>query len=360
MEPVYPKRIELIRRRLSEIGADALLVTHSPNVLYLSGFSGSAGALLVEPAWVTLFTDGRYASQSREEARFARVSISRDSLFVAVGNYLHRRKKARIAFEAAWLTVAQKNVLQRAGHPGVRWKPAGSIVEELRAVKGREEIARIRQAASLGSETFEEILPFVKPGIRELEVAAEIEYRMRRKGAAGPAFETIVASGARSALPHARPSAKKLRRNELVVLDMGAILAHYCSDLTRTVYVGRAPSKIRRWYEAVRRAQAEALGCLRAGVAAGEVDAAARRVLEQSRLERHFIHSTGHGLGLEVHEEPRLARGQTQRIQAGNVVTLEPGIYLEGIGGIRLEDDVAVFSDHTELLTSARREFLEL
>jgi Xaa-Pro aminopeptidase len=233
-------------------------------------------------------------------------------------------------------------------------------IEGLRAVKDAEEIALMRRAARVGSKVLEEVLRLLRPGVRESEIAAEIEYRLRKKGASGAAFPTIVASGARAALPHAQPTEKKLRKNELVLLDLGAILGHYCCDLTRTVYLGRAPSRIRRWYDAVREAQAGAHDILRAGVAASDVDAAARGILKRFQLERHFLHSTGHGLGLEVHEEPRLAKGQRRLIQAGNVVTLEPGVYVEGVGGIRVEDDVAVFTDRTEILTNAPREFLEL
>jgi len=349
-----------VRKRLAEAGADALLVTSLPNILYLCGFSGSAGALLVEPGSATLFTDGRYIIQSREETREVRIRIVRGPLLTAVGQYLRKRGRARIAFEPARLSVAQKGELGRAAGARVRWVGLANVVEELRAVKDAEELAQMRRAARLGSEVFADVLPLVRPGVQEVELAAEIEYRMRKKGASGAAFETIVASGARSALPHARPTQKPLRKNELVVLDLGAILGHYCCDLTRTVFVGRAPVRVRRWYEAVREAQAAAREALRAGVAAGAVDAAARRVLKRFRLEQRFVHSTGHGLGLEVHEEPRLAKGQTKLIQAGNVVTLEPGVYVEGVGGIRIEDDVALLADHTEVLTSAPREFLEL
>jgi len=345
---------------MAEAGADGLLITHLPNIFYLSGFSGSAGALLIGTDRFTLFTDGRYAIQSRREAKVARVCIIRGPLLAAVGQDLRKWEKPRLAFESTRLSVAQKSDLQRAAGPGIHWLGRENLVEELRAVKGAEEIAQIRRAARLGCEVFEEIVPLVKPGVRELELAAEIEYRMRRKGATGAAFPTIVASGTRTALPHARPTRKRLRKNELVVLDLGAILGHYCCDLTRTVYVGRAPFRIRRWYEAVREAQAAARDTLRAGVAAGEVDAAARCVLKQFGLGRHIVHSTGHGLGLEVHEEPCLAKGHKKLVQAGNVVTLEPGVYVEGVGGIRIEDDVAVLPDRTEILTNAPREFLEL
>jgi Xaa-Pro aminopeptidase len=218
----------------------------------------------------------------------------------------------------------------------------------------------MRKAAILAGEVVEWVLPLLKPGVREIEIAAEIEYQMRRKGASGPAFESIVAFGERGALPHARPTSKRLRKNELVVLDLGVILGHYCSDITRTVFVGKAAARIRGWYKAVLEAQTAAIAVVQKGAASGDVDAAARQVLAGYRLERYFVHSTGHGLGLEVHEDPRVARGQKQRLEPGNVITIEPGVYVEGVGGIRIEDDVAVHADRTEILTRIPRDLIEL
>ena len=218
----------------------------------------------------------------------------------------------------------------------------------------------MRQAAILAGEVVQQAIGLLKPGIREFEVGAEIEYQMRKKGASGPAFETIVAFGERAALPHARPTAKRLRKNELVVLDLGVILGHYCSDITRTVYVGRAPKRIRTWYQAVLEAQTAAIAAAKRGAACGDVDWAARQVLAGYHLDHLFVHSTGHGLGLEVHEDPRVARGQKWRLEPGNVITIEPGVYLAGIGGIRIEDDVAVHADRTEVLTRAPRDLIEI
>jgi Xaa-Pro aminopeptidase len=218
----------------------------------------------------------------------------------------------------------------------------------------------MRKAAFLIGEVLEGALKLLKPGVRELEVAAEIDHQMRRQGASGPAFESIVAFGERSAFPHARPTAKRLRKNELVVLDVGAILAHYCSDITRTVVVGRASARIRRWHRAVQEAQSAAVETVKVGVTCGEVDAAARRILAGYRLDRYFVHSTGHGLGLEVHEDPRVAKGQKQVLEPGNVITIEPGVYVPGIGGIRIEDDVAVHAERTEVLTRVPRDLIEI
>jgi len=344
-------------------GADALTITHLPNILYLSGFSGSNAVLLVLGDLTHLFTDGRYTIQAHEEAPQARVHIVRTPLAQACGEFLRSRsprKRLRVAFEAASLNVAEWERLKKAAGPRIEWKATTDLVEGVREVKSAEELDVMRCSAKLASEVIAEASEFVRPGVAELEVAAEIDYRLRRKGASGPSFETIVASGPRSALPHARPTEKRLQKNELVVLDLGAILRHYCSDLTRTFFLGRAPARIRQWYKAVEQAQEAAHDALRAGVTAGSVDRAARRLLNQHGLGSYFVHGTGHGLGIEIHERPRVGRSQKQEIRAGNVVTLEPGIYVEGVGGIRLEDEVAVHADRTEVLTTAPRGLLEL
>jgi Xaa-Pro aminopeptidase len=226
--------------------------------------------------------------------------------------------------------------------------------------KEAAEIAQMRKAGILAGQVLESVLTLLKPGVREIEIGAEIDYQMRRRGASGPSFESIIAFGERSALPHARPTAKRLRKNELVVLDLGVILGHYCSDITRTVFVGRAPARIRRWYKAVLEAQRAAIAAVKDGSACREVDAAARQVLAGYRLDHYFVHGTGHGLGLEVHEEPRIARGQKQRLVPGNIITIEPGVYVAGVGGIRIEDDVAVHADRTEVITRVPRDFIEL
>ncbi len=363
MTALYRLRLKKLRDRLERERADAFLVTHRPNVFYLCGFTGSAGALLVEAERATLITDVRYRVQAREEARGVRVKIARRGLPAALAELLPARRShagRALAFEAARVTVAQRAELARCLGRRVRLLCGTGWVEALRVRKDAAELDRMRAAADLACEVFAAVLRIVKPGVRECDLAAEIEYRMRRGGASGAAFDTIVASGRRAALPHGRATGKALRKNELVVFDLGAILRGYCSDLTRTVYLGRAPARIRRWYDAVQEAQAAARDALRPGVLAGEVDAAARRVLRRQRLGRYFTHSTGHGLGLEVHEEPRLAARQQTRIEAGHVVTIEPGIYLPGIGGIRIEDDVAVTPQGAEVLTRAPREFIEL
>jgi Xaa-Pro aminopeptidase len=353
-------RVDRLRSLFSGIRADAYLVTHLPNIYYLCGFSGSAGVLLVEQNRATLFTDSRYTLQAHEEVEHARVEITRHGPLRAVGSLLRRRGRLRAAYSASNLTVAQRTALEGAAGSGVRWVDGGDAVEKLRAVKSPQEIDAMRAAAILISEVFEEALPAIKPGISELDVAAELEYAMKKKGASGPSFETIVAAGRRSAWAHARPSPNPLRKSQLVVLDQGAILRSYCSDMTRTVFLGRAPANVRRLYRAVLAAQEAAKAAIRPGVSGESVDSAARRVLKGEHLAQYFTHSTGHGLGLEVHEMPRLGKGEKTILEEGMVITVEPGVYVEGLGGIRIEDDVVVTATGGEDLTTAPRGFIEL
>lgn len=354
-------RIDRLRLRFSELRADAILVSHPANIRYLCGFSGSAGVLLVTASESILFTDSRYTFQAREEVADARIHIAKKGLLREAGAILKSRKgRTSVAYSSGHLTVAQMEALRAATGARVRWVKDASAVETLRAVKDDAEVAAMREAAVLISRVFETALPVIKPGISELDLAGRLELSMKRRGASGPSFETIVASGARSAWAHARPQAKLLGKGELIVIDQGAILHGYCSDLTRTVFLGRAPQKVRRLYRAVLEAQEAAKTAIRPGVTAGAIDKAARSTLKQHGLDQYFTHSTGHGLGLEVHEMPRIGRGEKFVIQKGMVLTVEPGVYLEGLGGIRIEDDVVVTENGSMDLTTAPREFLEL
>lgn len=354
------RRLTTLRARLRGGGLEALLVTHGPNILYLVNFHGSAGVLVVTRRGAVLFTDGRYAAQARAEVRVARVVATQGSLLGAAAGWLREARARRIGFEAARVTADGYAQLRRALGGSSRLLAVRNLVEDMRAVKDTDEIAALGRAARLGSRVFAEVLPLVRPGVRELDLAAEIEYRMKRAGAAGAAFETIVASGRRSALPHARASRKRLARNELVVFDLGAILSDYCSDMTRTVFLGRPSARLRRLYACVREAQQRGFEAVQAGVAAQRVDAAVRGVLRAHRLDRYFIHGTGHGVGLEIHEEPRLARSVNTRLVAGHVVTLEPGVYIPGWGGIRIEDLVVVRRGGAERLTPTPHDLITL
>ncbi len=354
-------RTARLRLSFSDLGVDAFLVSHPPNVRYLSGFSGSAALLLVEPRKSTLFTDSRYTFQAQQEVSGASVHIAKRGLIRAVGAALRVRKgRRRIAYSAAHTTVAEKLTLESHSGAGVRWVSDANAVEKMRAVKDAEELSTIREAAVLISDVFQQIVRLVRPGMTELDLAAEIELRIKRGGGSGPSFETIVASGPRSAWAHARPTSKPLNKSELVVFDQGAIIRGYCSDMTRTVHLGIASARARDLYRAVLEAQQAAKQVIRPGAKAGDVDRAARASLKRLRLDQDFTHSTGHGLGLEVHEMPRLGKGEETILSESMVLTVEPGVYLEGVGGIRIEDDVVVTATGYTDLTTAPRDFLEL
>jgi Xaa-Pro aminopeptidase len=360
MNSPFLTRRQKVIKELQSRKLDCLLVAHPANCYYLSGFTGDSGMLVITQDGATLITDGRFTIQAQEEAPGIRVELQKGGLYPSAGDWLRERKVRRVGFDSTQWTVAQCKVLKNASGSRCRMIEANGTVERLRMKKDAQELAQMRKAAILAGEVLESVLPLVKPGVRESEIGAEIEYRMKKRGASGASFESIVASGKRAALPHARPTAKRVTKSELVVLDLGAILGHYCSDITRTVYVGRAPRRIREWYNAVQAAQQAAVSAVKAGATCGEVDAAARGVLKKSGLDAYFVHSTGHGLGLEVHEDPRVARDQAIRLEAGNVITIEPGVYVEGVGGIRIEDDVAVLPRGNEVLTRVRRDLIEL
>src|SRR6266702_1099322 len=360
MKPILDRRRQSLTSSFSDSKIDSLVITSPVNWFYLTGFTGESGALIVSRKGSALITDGRFMVQGRRETSGIRLIEQKGSLVESVSEFLKDSRSQRVGFDAAQVAVGQMQTLRRATGARVRWVATLGKVERLRMHKDAAELAQMRRAAILASDVMQFAIRLLKPGIREFEVAAEIEYQMRKRGASRPAFETIVAFGDRAALPHARPTAKRLGKNELVVLDLGVILAHYCSDITRTFFLGRAPQRIRTWYKAVLEAQEAAISAAREGVSCGDVDAAARRVLRGYGLDHLFVHSTGHGLGLEVHEAPRVAKGQERRLQAGNVITIEPGVYAAGRGGVRIEDDVAVHAGRTEVLTRAPRDLIEL
>jgi len=358
----HSSRQQKLRDHLATTRFDALLVSHLPNIRYLCGFTGSAGLLLVEEAGSVFFTDVRYDTQAHDEVKGAKVVIARKAVLAALGEFLGaRRRRSRgwsIGIEAEHFTIAEKKRLAKLAPSGVTLKDAPSIVERFRMVKDAEELNRIRAAVALGAKLFDRALEVLRPGVKETEVAAEMELAARRGGAEAMSFETIIASGARSALPHGRASDQPIAPGGFVVCDFGVILSGYCSDQTRTVWVGPVPEDARRAYESVKEAQQAAIDAVRPGVAVGEVDAAARKVLRKAGLGRYFTHSTGHGVGLEIHETPRVADGQQESLQPGMVITIEPGVYFPGKWGVRIEDMVAVTAGGCEVMTPTGKDFL--
>ena len=365
--PLYSRRAETVRRTLADTGLDALIVTHPPNLRYLTGFDGSLGALLLTLSNAVLIVDGRYITTARDrvassaELRWVRVELAARSLEEGLIDTIAETPARTIGVEAAAMTLSRFDRLNallqaRQDKPGVRLAPSERIVERARVIKDADEVATFRTAAAMLSRVAARALDAVGPGRSELEVAADIDTFLRQAGFSKPAFDTIVASGPNSALPHARPGERRLLPGDSVVLDFGGVYDGYCVDLTRTVQLSPATDAFLRTFAAVRAAHSAAIAAIRPGLKASLVDTAAREVLTAHGLGDAFVHGTGHGLGLEVHEEPRVTRpgsvAMDETLEPGMVFTVEPGAYLPGAHGVRIEDDVVVTAGGCDVLTS--------
>jgi Xaa-Pro aminopeptidase len=359
------RRIGQLRRRITRAALHGLLVTHLPDVRYLCGFSGSSAALAITRRAARLFTDGRYIAQAAEEVKGAKVEIVASSPAVNAIQWLAAQPGLENAgFDPAFTSVAEITRLRAALPSHLRraflTPLAAPLVEPLRLVKDEDELAIMIEAALMGCRLFDHMLGFIRPGLAEYEVAAELEYQARNMGAEGMSFETIVASGVRSSLPHGRASSAKLPRKGFVTLDFGIIREGYCSDMTRTIHLGKPSTREREAYQAVLQAQESGVAAVTAGARCGDVDEATRSVLREAGLAEWFTHSTGHGVGIEIHESPRVGAGQATKLLPGMVVTIEPGIYMPGQFGIRIEDMVAVTKTGGQILTPAPKALIEL
>jgi Xaa-Pro aminopeptidase len=351
----YGQRRQAVGQGLAARKLDAMLVAYSANLRYLSGFTGSNGSLLVLPDRAILFTDPRYQIQAPQEVN-CQVRVAKGPLVASIAALISRLRLRRVGYEPPrmtcdWFDALRRNVPSRAS-----LEPVNGWIEQLRMIKSPGELERIRRSVETNSRAFEQVLKRVRAGITEQDLAAELEYRMRRLGADKPAFETIVAGGKRGALPHAQPTAARLETGGLVVVDMGAVQDGYCSDMTRMLFLGSPGPKVMRTYRAVLEAQAAATDAVRPGVSTAYVDRQARKVLQGYGLDAAFVHSTGHGLGLEIHEPPRIGKRDKARLEAGMTITIEPGVYLEGFGGIRIEDTVVVTAAGCEILTPTSKD----
>jgi Xaa-Pro aminopeptidase len=365
-------RMRQLRAAMTKQKIAALLVTHLPDVRYLCGFTGSNAALGIIAKHALLVTDGRYTAQAAAEVKGAEVRIAKGPALAEACRWLAAARLKHAYYDGEQTTVAALDAMQEAVKGSAKnakqfFQPLpSSLVAAQRMVKDAAEIERMAGAAALGVRLFEHIVGFkghggfLRPGIPENVVAAELEYRARLWGAEAMSFPTIVASGERSAFPHGTASEAKLPRRGFVTLDFGVILNGYCSDMTRTVHLGRPTAREREAYDAVLAAQENAVAAVAAGMKAGDVDEAARSVLREAKLADYFTHSTGHGVGLEIHESPRIAMAQQTLLTKGMVITIEPGIYIPGAFGLRIEDTVVVERRGCRVLTPATKAWIEL
>ncbi len=352
------ERLDALRGALAEEGIDAMLITRPENRFYLSGFTGSAGSLVVSPDRAWLLTDFRYVEQAEGEAPAFEIVKVKGPYPPAIGELCERFGLKRLGFEADIMTYSDYRAYSDA-LPG-ELVPLKGVVERLRLVKDPAELAWIRRACEIVVEAWKRCLPALRAGVREVDFALELEFTMRRLGASGLSFDTIVASGPRSALPHGTASDRVMEEGDFVTVDTGCVFRGYCSDMTRTVVLGKPSAEQRRIYETVLRAQEAALAMVGPDRPAREVDLAARRVIEEAGYGDRFGHRTGHGVGIAVHEGPAVYHEADDVLRPGMVITVEPGIYVPGLGGVRIEDTVVVTEEGYENLIDVNKGLLEL
>ncbi|MBI2684829.1 MAG: aminopeptidase P family protein [Acidobacteria bacterium] len=353
-------RLARLREDMAPLELDAAIVSSLVNIRYLTGFSGSNALLLVTHTEATLLTDPRYTIQAKAETAETGIKavIAKGSLEEALTPRLSKLR--RIGFENNRVSYRTWEHLQRNLPLNAGLRPLGGVIEQRRMVKSAGEIAAIRESVRINSQAFAAALTRFRAGMSETDFAAEIEHQMRLLGAEKPSFDTIVAFRERSALPHASPGCTRLDGNGLLLVDMGTFRGGYASDMTRCIHLGKPGAKTRSLYRAVLEAQLAGLDAVAPGASAEDIDSATRRVLRKHGLAKAFIHSAGHGLGLEIHEAPRLGRGEKTILRAGMAITVEPGAYIEGAGGVRIEDTVLVTANGVEVLTPTSKELVIL
>ncbi|KAF1080690.1 MAG: Aminopeptidase YpdF (MP-, MA-, MS-, AP-, NP- specific) [Candidatus Rifleibacterium amylolyticum] len=351
------ERIDSLRRSFTK-DYDALLVTNPRNIRYLCGFSGSSGSLLITPSRAVFFTDFRYQEQSAVQVgKAARIVVFTKSLVDSLKKEIKKLKIGRLGIEKS---MSLNLFLSYADNLKIDLVPTELLVEELRQYKDADELACLKKAFAIADAAFADLIKVIKPGMRETEVAAHLEFSMKMRGSEMPSFDTIIASGPNSSKPHAQPSSRKIKVGEMVKIDFGAVLGGYHSDMTRTIFLGKATAKFKKVYNTVLKAQTEAVKALKAGIVCNKVDAVARKVITDAGYGEYFGHGLGHSLGLDVHEMPALNKKCKDKAEPGMLFTVEPGIYLPGWGGVRIEDVYMIKPDGLLRLTHTSNSLLEL
>lgn len=353
------KRIKQFRSKLAANSIDCALVLKRENYIYLSGFTGTSAVLLITQKEAYLITDFRYVEQAKHEAPLFQVVKYQGSLKAAISDLLTNIKVKKLGLEDDYVSHSLYEEY-RAAFSKVELVSLKKSIEDLRIVKDTYELEIIKKAVEIADNAFSHVLGLIKPGITESEVAAELEYSMKKQGARGPSFDTIVASGKRAAMPHGVASTKKLEHGDVITLDFGAIYHDYCSDMTRTVFLGQPSEEIKKIYNIVKKAQQTSLEGAHKGLKGFEVDKIARDVISENGYGDYFGHGLGHGVGLEIHEEPRFSLSGSLTMENGMVVTVEPGIYLENLGGVRIEDIIVINDKKPQVLTKSTKEMIIL
>jgi Xaa-Pro aminopeptidase len=353
-------RIKQLQKIIQKENLDLLLVTSLSNVRYLSGYSGTNGLVLISPHESLFLTDFRYKDQVSEQVKYSKIVIAERELILSLPSLsLLKSKRLKLGFEQNHLSCGTYRKLKTL-LPNCLLVSTENLVESLSVKKDQNEIDKIKKAVSITDQVLSEILDFVKPKVKEQDIAAEIEYKFKKYGSSAPFFETIVASGKRSALPHGVASSKRIEKGDLVTLDMGAVYDGYTADLTRTVVVGKANKRQKEVYNIVLKAQKEAISKVKPKIKACDLDKVARDSIKKAGYEKYFGHGLGHGIGLLIHDNPTINPTSQQVLEPGMVITIEPGIYIPNWGGVRIEDDVLITQRGCEILTTAEKKLLEL
>jgi Xaa-Pro aminopeptidase/Xaa-Pro dipeptidase len=353
-------RLQRFREQLKQLNLDGMIITNLQNRRYLSGFTGSSGVLLISESKAVIVTDFRYWQQVSEEVKDFDLHRQGPNLWQSVFQFIKGLSWKQVGFEAAGINYYEYQQWKEIA-PQLELVPTNDLVEQLRWIKDEAEISKLAEAARITDYAWENTIKIMKPGVKEMDLALEFDYQLRLNGAEGSAFTTIVASGARSALPHGTATAKEILPGDLVVIDGGALYQGYHADMTRTVVLGNATSEQFKIYDIVLSAQMEALANLKAGLTGKTVDGVAREIIVRHGHEEHFGHGLGHSVGLDIHERPRLSQTEIAQVPAGAAVTVEPGIYIPGWGGIRIEDLVIVEKDGYRNLTgSPKNQLIEI
>lgn len=352
------KRLEKLQNMLNQYDVDGYYISKPSNVTYITGFTGDDSVAIVTRDKAFFITDSRYTEQAKIEVDgFSIIDNNRD-MYKAVGECINSSGIKTLGFESGYVTYEVYSTLKDTDK--VQLKPLNNIIESFRSIKDEKEIKNIKQAQKIAEKAFDHILSVIKAGIKEIDIAAELEYYMRKEGADGTSFDTIVASGYRSALPHGKASEKIIENGEFVTIDFGCKYNGYCSDMTRTIVIGKATEEQRNIYNIVLNAQKHAIENLKANIKESEGDYLARSVIENEGYGEYFGHSLGHGVGLEIHEEPYMAKNKSGILKVKMVVTVEPGIYIPNFGGVRIEDMVVIKEDNVLDLTNSTKELIEI